>query len=142
MTASLRSMTIDDYPSVTELWRRTEGIGLGDSDTREAIEAFLLRNPAMSVVAEEPSGKLAGAVLCGHDGRRGYLHHLAVSASHRNAGVAARLVAWCLERLVLARIPKCNVFLFEQNVTGAAFWEHNEWAPRDDLRVFQKLLRV
>jgi putative acetyltransferase len=134
-------MTIDDYPFVLELWRQTEGVGLNESDSEEAIGLFLRRNPGMSAVVGLSSGELLGAVLCGHDGRRGYLHHLAVAPSYRRQGIASRLIAWCFERLAFERIQKCNVFLLAGNELGASFWQHNGWSPRHDFRVFQKAIR-
>jgi putative acetyltransferase len=134
-------MSIDDYAAVADLWRSTEGIGMSDSDTEVGVRSFLVRNPDMSAVAVSPPGEIVGAVLCGHDGRRGYMHHLAIVASHRKRGIAARLIAWCHERLAVERIQKCNVFLFSDNADGASFWRHNDWVARDDLRVFQKMIR-
>ena len=140
MSAVIRPFAIEDYPIVVTLWRETEGLGLTESDSEEAIGLYLQRNPGMSAVAVSPSGDLLGAVLCGHDGRRGYLHHLAVAPPHRNRGIASRLVDGCFERLATVGIQKCNVFLLRGNETGAAFWEHAGWSHRDDLRVFQKAI--
>lgn len=131
-------MTIEDHASVLALWRRTEGMGLGESDERDAIDRFLCRNPGMSAVAVAAEGALVGAVLCGHDGRRGYLHHLAVDASHRGRGIARALIVWCFAKLAAEKIPKCNVFLFIHNAAGRAFWEHDGWSYRGDLQVLQK----
>ena len=140
MNISIRAMSIGDYPAVAGLWRQAEGIGLRESDTRIAVDAFLQRNPDMSAVALSSSGDLLGAVLCGHDGRRGYLHHLAVAAASRRQGIGARLVAWCFDRLAAEGIPKCNIFLFRDNDGGRLFWAHNGWSPRADLDVFQKVI--
>ena len=124
-------MTPADFDPVSQLWQTTEGIGLNESDSRENLVRFLQRNPGLSRVARD------GAVLCGHDGRRGYLHHLAVAQSHRKLGLGKKLVAECLADLARLEIPKCNIFLFADNVTGGAFWQHNGWAKRADLQVLQ-----
>jgi ribosomal protein S18 acetylase RimI-like enzyme len=92
MSISFSAMTIGDYPSAVELWRHTEGIGLNESDTEDGVRSFLIRNPGMSAIARSSSGDLVGVVLCGHDGRRGYLHHLAVRDSERNQGIASQLI--------------------------------------------------
>jgi putative acetyltransferase len=131
-------MSIDDYSGAAVLWRGTEGIGLNESDSEEGVASFLRRNPGLSAIAVSSSGEVVGAILCGHDGRRGYLHHLAVAPGHRNHGIASRLIAWCFERLAAERIQKCNVFLFDDNQDGARFWQHNGWGSRRDLHVFQK----
>ena len=138
MTIIIRAMDADDYPAVAELWRRTEGIGLNESDTKDAVAVYLRRNPGMSAVCQSEEGVILGAVLCGHDGRRGYLHHLAVEPAHRGQGIARRLLEWCFERLHEAAVPKCNIFLFSDNESGASFWTRNGWSSRPDLLVFQK----
>jgi len=138
MNITIRAMDADDYPAVAELWRRTEGIGLNESDTNNAIAVYLRRNPGMSAVGVSEEGVILGAVLCGHDGRRGYLHHLAVDPAHRHQGIARRLLEWCFARLHEAAVPKCNIFLFSGNESGASFWTRNGWSSRPDLLVFQK----
>src|SRR5512142_407604 len=91
-------MTARDLPGVLDLWRRSEGLGLGASDEPAALEAFLARNPGLSFTAR-CDGELAGAVLGGHDGRRGYLHHLAVAQAHRRQGIGRALVERCCSEL-------------------------------------------
>ena len=140
MSVALRPMSLADYPDVLDLWRRTEGLGLSEADGAPGMANFFLRNPDLSPVALTPDGVLVGAVLCGHDGRRGWLYHLAVDAEHRKLGIAALLVDFCLERLAAHGIQKCSVLLFRDNVSGADFWEHMDWSERPDLRVFQKAL--
>lgn len=132
----LRLFRIKDYGEVIRLWRRTEGVGLNESDTRPAISSFLRRNPGLSFIAVE-QGKIIGAVLCGHDGRRGYLHHLAVAKRYRGQGLGLRLVEACLAKLRAADIHKCNIFVFAGHTAGMSFWKHNGWKLRADLRVMQ-----
>lgn len=139
MQASVRAMSIEDYDAVHALWVATPEVGLSESDTRSATAAFLARNVGISAVAIVDD-QIVGAVLCGHDGRRGYLHHLAVSAVCRGRGIARQLIARCFAQLSLHGILKCNIFLFSSNATGAAFWQHNGWSPRPDLRVLQKIV--
>ena len=67
----IRTMTIEDYEQVYALWKKIHGFGLRSiDDSRDGVEKFLKRNPTTSVVATV-DGKIVGAILCGHDGRRG-----------------------------------------------------------------------
>jgi putative acetyltransferase len=132
----VRPFRVKDCDAVIALWRRTEGVGLNESDTRRAIAAYLRRNPNLSFVAEK-DGRIIGAVLCGHDGRRGYLHHLAVSKRHRYRGIGRRLVNACLAKLRKAGIQKCNIFIFADNTAGMKFWAHTGWSLRTELRLMQ-----
>ena len=135
-------MTIRDYNAIVSLWRRTPGIGLDDdSDSRLGITRYLKRNPGLSFVAQVQD-MIVGTVLSGHDGRRGYLHHLAVDASHRKLGIGKTLTSRCLRALSKQGIPKCNIFLLRSNSRGRSFWKHNGWNVRQDLSVLQKKTKV
>jgi ribosomal protein S18 acetylase RimI-like enzyme len=138
---TLRTLTIADYDAVYALWQQTEGIGLNDSDTREAIAAFLDHNPNLSQVACNEAGQIVGTVLCGHDGRRGYLHHLAVNRADRKRGIGRSLVNECLNKLAGLKIQKCNLFLFANNTPGRTFWLHQGWTAREDIVLVQKELK-
>ena len=134
-------MSLDDYDEVLALWERSEGIGLSSADSRESIGRYLERNPGTSFVARDV-GRLVGAVLCGHDGRRGYLHHLAVEPSHRRLGIGDALVSQCLEGLRSVGIGKCHLFIFRENVDGQAFWRSVGWDDRADLKVMSRTIDV
>ena len=70
----IRPMTLDDYDEVYALWMQIHGFGIRSiDDSREGVERFLKRNPTTSMVAVA-EGKIVGAILCGHDGRRGQEH--------------------------------------------------------------------
>ncbi|SPE56381.1 GCN5-related N-acetyltransferase [Verrucomicrobia bacterium] len=137
----LEPMSPRDFPQVLRLWRSTEGIGLTESDSRPNLAAYLKRNPGMSFVARH-GRHIVGAVLCGHDGRRGYLHHLAVGEPHRRKGLGKGLVNTCLGRLARCGILKCNIFLYADNAEGEAFWTHSGWTKRTDLRLLQKPVKL
>ena len=138
MKYKIRKMTAYDYGAVVSLWRGIPGIGLDDdSDSRPGITRYLKRNPGLSFVALA-QGAIVGAVLSGHDGRRGYLHHLAVAATHRKLGIGKALTLRCLRALEKQGVPKCNIFLFRSNAKGRSFWKHNGWNLRPDLSVLQK----
>lgn len=135
---TLRPLQSADYATVRALWEATAGIGLNESDTPEAIGLFLDRNPGLSLVALDAAGNIVGTVMCGHDGRRGYLHHLAVTPIARGRGLGRAMVNHCLASLRSLGIPKCNIYLYATNESGRAFWTHEGWAVRDDLLVMQR----
>ena len=129
----IRVMTAADYPQVYELWRGTPGMGLNALDDSAAgIERFLKRNPSTCFVAEEDE-KITGVILSGHDGRRGFIYHTAVSASHRKQGIARKLVENVMEALEKEGIHKAALLVFERNTMGNAFWEHLGFSSRPDL---------
>jgi putative acetyltransferase len=134
--ASILPMTDGDLPAVIELWSQTAGVGLNESDTIEQVRAYLVRNPGLSLVAKVGS-QIVAAVLCGYDGRRGCLYHLAVLPSHRNQGLGRQLVSSCLASLAELGILRCNIFVYADNEAGHQFWNRCGWSMREDLRVLQ-----
>ncbi len=134
MKIVIEPMSIDHFDEVIALWKRSGNIGLSSADGREKIKAYLARNPGMSFVAKE-NGVIVGAALCGHDGRRGYLHHLAVAEAHRKKGIGRKLTQGCLESLRNAGIEKCHLFVFHNNMEGKSFWEKIGWTLRTDIQV-------
>ena len=134
---NISTFTIDAYDQVIALWQQAEGVGLNSADSRESIQTYLERNPGMSFIAEQ-DGTLVGAVLSGHDGRRGYIHHLAVHPNYRWQGIGRKLVDRCLATLQEVGIQKCHLFIFNENVDGICFWESVGWTRRVDIGVMSK----
>lgn len=135
-----RELTINDYNEVYALWHSCQGIGLhSDADNEYALRMYLSCNTGSSFVALE-RGKIVGAVLCGHDGRRGYLHHLSVCAEQRRKGIATALVERAIDCLRQKGIRKCNGFVFADNLNALQFWQTLGWATRDDLKVVSKTI--
>lgn len=138
MPVTFRAMVSGDYDEVIALWRACEGIGLSAADSRERIEAYLRRNEGMSFVAED-SGRILGAVLCGCDARRGFLHHLAVAGGHRRRGVGRMLVARCLAALAARGVEKCHILVRAGNAEARRFWQAAGWELRRDIVVMSRL---
>jgi len=131
MTSKIREMTPDDYEEAYRLWQEAEGLSLEDSDSREDIEIYLRRNRGLCFVACSDH-RIVGTVLCGHEGRRGILRHLAVMREFRGRGVARALVSKCLSSLANQGIRKCNTFVLDENIEGRRFWEHMGWHLLED----------
>ena len=137
-----REMTISDYEEVVSLWQGCEGIGLhSDVDSRHWIATYLQRNPGLSFVAVQ-GGKIIGAVLCGHDRRRGYLHHLAVAQEYRRSGIGAALVDKAIDALREKGIRKCHGFVPGENRAALEFWQSIGWVQRDDLKIISKSITL
>jgi N-acetylglutamate synthase len=134
MSVQLRGFKPSDHPAVLVLWRATPGIVVRDADGYEAVAAYLERNPGMSFVAVS-DGAVVGAILCGTDGRRGYLQHLAVLPSHRGRGIGRRLAECAIAALAGAGIDKCHLMVVSGNQSATAFWRHLGWLPRTDIEV-------
>ncbi|MCL2106151.1 MAG: GNAT family N-acetyltransferase [Oscillospiraceae bacterium] len=131
---TIRMMTIDDYDAVYALWASLPGIGLHEGeDSREGIAYYLKRNPETCFVAENEHGETVGAVLCGNDGRRGYINHLAVREDWRGRGIGKALINACLAVLRREGIAQCGMMVFRGNETGNAFWDALGSRRREDI---------
>src|SRR4051812_7387133 len=128
----LLPMTASDYSDALALWNACEGVRA--AETREEFERILNRNSGLSAVVRH-GAKLAAAVLCCHDGRRGYLYHLGVATDCRHVGLGRMLVEHCLARLKEQGISRCSIFLIVGNEIGEAFWKRIGWRERTDLKV-------
>ena len=129
MDVQIQEMSIGDFEEVYELWQNTEEIVLSEIDTRESIDRFLERNPGFSYVARQKDS-IVGVVLCSHDGRRGYIDHLAVGNSYRLQGIGRALVLRCLYNLMRVGIRRWNLYIFEGNQEAIEFWKKIGWSPK------------
>lgn len=131
----IRPMTAEDYDEIFAMWQITTKRALSDADSRENIIRYLLRNPGMSQVAAV-DGEIVGTVLCGHDGRRGFIHHMAVKEDFRRHGIAAKMANKAIEALKADGIDKTHIFCYTNNNLGQSFWSALDWQKREDLFVY------
>ena len=139
MSIDISEFTIDDYDEVTALWKGAKGICLSKADSKQNIQRYLERNPGMSFVAKE-KGAVIGAILSGHDGRRGYMHHLVVHYTYRHRGIGKALAEKCVSRLQDCGIRQCYHILLGKNIDAKNFWKKLGWEPRDELGLMSKII--
>ena len=132
----VRAMTLNDYEKVYDLWMKIKGFAIRSiDDSKEGVERFLNRNPGISVVAEE-DGRMVGAILCGHDGRRGCMYHVCVDPDYRLKGIGKSMVVFAMEALKKEKINKVSLIAFTKNDIGNAFWKEIGWTKREDLNYY------
>ncbi len=133
-------MEITDYEAVKELWLTIRGFAIRSiDDSYEGIKRFLERNPKTSVVAEY-KGRIIGAILCGHDGRRGCLYHVCVHEQYRRRGIGRAMVVWCINALEGEHISNVSLIAFTSNDIGNTFWNTIGWRRRQDLNNYDLVL--
>lgn len=129
----IRPMIIEDYDDVYRLWTLTKGMGLNNlDDTKTGINIFLQRNPNTCFVATFHN-EIIGTIISGHDGRRGYIYHTAVSEKFRKKGIGQKLVTSSLSALKTEGINKVALVIFSKNKLGNLFWEKIGFRKREDL---------
>ena len=125
-----REFVINDHDRAVALWEAEEGVEVCEGDSREEIEEYLKRNPGLSRVAEA-GGEIVGAVLCGHDGRRGMIYHLAVAPNYRGRGIGKLLLDDCVRGLREAGLPRAIILVAGYNAAGHQFWLRNGFEDLD-----------
>lgn len=129
----IRKMTIIDYEGVYKLWTNTPGMGMRSvDDSKEGVAKYLNRNPETCFVAESEN-EIIGVILSGHDGRRGFIHHTAVSEAVRKQGIGTALLNAAIEALKKQGINKVALVAFCTNKLGNSFWESQGFIERTDL---------
>lgn len=143
----IRPMDIFYYDQLHALWLSTPGMGLNDvDDSRDGIARFIARNLRTSFVATDNGFGVIGAIMCGHDGRRGYIYHTCVRADRQGEGIGRALVEAALDALKAEGIHKVALVVFDRNEKGNAFWEYMGFTVREDLvyrnRSLTELVRI
>src|SRR5437773_11598749 len=113
-TIHTREFSINDYDAEVDLWKRVEGLEIAEGDDKESVARFLSRNPGLSRIATDGS-VIVGVSLCGHDGRRGHIYHLAVDPRYQGTGLGKRLVQDCFCALWHAGVHRAINLLDESN---------------------------
>ncbi|BCE00742.1 GNAT family N-acetyltransferase [Marinicellulosiphila megalodicopiae] len=125
----IREMTIHDHGLVIELFSNTPGVTVREADSFESTQVYLERNPLLNFV-KVIDDKIIGCVMCGHDGRRGYLQHLLVLPKYRNQGFGEQLLNSCIDSLLQLGIQKTHIFVFKSNSLANAFWQNADSNPK------------
>jgi len=132
----IRVMEPADYDQVYKLWMSIKGFGIRSiDDSREGVERFIKRNPTTSVVAVADN-EVIGAILCGHDGRRGCFYHVCVKESFRKHGIGKKMATVCMKALQEEGINKVSLIAFKSNTVGNKFWRKVGWTFREDLNYY------
>ena len=118
---NFRPLLYTDYDQVLALWRRCDGVEVAEGDDRESFARYLDRNPNLSWSASLGE-KVVAAGLCGHDGRRGLIYHLAVAPEFRGKGLAKKILQNGIEGLRNAGITRAIILVARNNPRGQEFW--------------------
>ncbi len=123
MKYKIIEMQLDRFNELIDFWKTCEGIYLSDDDEYENLKIYLKRNQKLNFVVLHEN-RIIATIKCSHDGRRGYIHHLAVQKEFRREGIARELINKCLEQLREIDIRKYRVFVQDSNKEAINFWKH------------------
>jgi len=127
----IEKFSIEFYEDIVSLWKKA-GISVGSSDTLEETIRVLQRNPDLFLI-----GKINNKIICvvigGFDGRRGYVHHLAVDPDYQKKGYGKKIMDELIEKFREMGVHKIHLFIEKYNKDVVDFYQNLGWEIRDDL---------
>src|SRR5882762_9294746 len=123
MLLTVKSAVAEDEQAVVALWRACDLVASYNDPVADF--RFAKAGPCSDVlVAVDDAGEVAGSVMVGHDGHRGWLYYVASRPTSRSKGVGRRMVQaaenWLRER----GIVKVQLLVRETNTKVVSFYEH------------------
>ncbi len=141
MNYEYTEIKISQYKNLTEFWNTIDEIELTIGDSKESLKNYLKRNPGLSYrCINKKEKKIIGTILCGHDGRRGYIYHLAVDKKYRGNSIGKILTELSISKLKSSGIKRCIIMVKQMNKSGSSFWKKMNWEKRDELMMYSKNL--
>lgn len=135
----IREMRETDLDLALNLWKISFNAGFSSHfDTKEQLTKYLIRNPGLSTVACLKTGELIGALLCGHDGRRGSIYHTAICTEFRNKGFGRMMEQRSLMELKKIGISTGFLFINIKNPGSEEFWKSIGWTIINDIKYLYK----
>jgi N-acetylglutamate synthase len=136
-----KQFELEDVKEALHFWKSISGIFLHQNgeDSEEGLILYLRRNAGFSYIAKTEN-RIIGALMCGHDGRRGFIHHLGVDQNYRRMGIAKKLLDLSLEKLRAVGIRKCAIFVLKENREARKFYEYIGWVDEQKADIYSLLL--
>ena len=118
----IRPYIESDEQAVVALWREVFGYKEARNDPAASIRRKLAVQRELFFVARI-EGELAGTIMAGYDGHRGWLYAIAVHPDCRRTGLGSRLVRHAEQALASLGCMKINLQLLASNEATAAFYK-------------------
>lgn len=118
----IRPYLSDDFEEVVALWNLVFPDDPPWNKPEKVIETKMTMQADSFFVAIR-SEHVAGTVLAGFDGTRGWIHHLAVHPDFRRQGIATQLVRRAENHLAEVGCPKLNLQVRAGNESAIGFYK-------------------
>jgi len=128
---NIELFTMRYYHEIIDLWKRS-GLELSSSDTRDEIARMLKRNPDLFLIGKE-NEKVIAVVIGAFDGRRGYVHHLAIDPDYQKKKYGKIMMDELIKKFHIKKIHKVHLFIEKYNKEVVDFYRKLGWEVRDDL---------
>ena len=123
MTLTIRSALPEEEQAVAALWRAC-GLVVSYNDPGTDFRFALAGDTSTVLVGTDAAGTIAGSVMVGHDGHRGWLYYVAVSPDHQGSGAGRQMVTAAEDWLRQLGVWKMQLLVRDTNTKVVAFYEH------------------
>ena len=136
-------MTITTYNNVTHrdgvmmLWQNVFGYSDKRNDPDLVIQKKLEVDDMLYVALE--NGTVAGTVMTGYDGHRGWIYSLAVLPELRNRGIATELLRHAERMLAKTGCMKINLQVLESNAAVTEFYLKNGYRVEERISMGKQI---
>lgn len=111
-----------DFDGVKSLWLEAFPDDPPWNAAEIAIPAKVKAQPELFVLAVE-GDEVAGSIMAGYDGHRGWIYAVAVRQSHRSSGLGSELIREAEARLKALGCLKVNLQVRASNAAVVAFYQ-------------------
>ena len=122
-----------EVSEILEFWKSNAENGSRPTDTAEAIEALVMKDPEALILAVD-NDEIVGTIIAGWNGWRSGLYRLAVREDMRGQGIGRLLVERALERFRSLGIHRVDAMVLDDNEIAHTAWasygfsRQNNWS--------------
>lgn len=135
---AIRPYHPSDEAAIIQLWRDC-GLTRPWNDPSKDIARKLTVQSDLFLVGEA-GGVIAGTLMGGYDGHRGWINYLAVSPAHQRLGYATALMRAAERKLLEMGCPKINLLIRSGNAAVQAFYARLGFQPDEVISLGKRLI--
>ncbi len=136
---TIRPFCLEDSQAVIAIWEACRMI-VPWNDPHKDIARKLQVNPELFLVAEL-NGRIAGTVMGGYEGHRGWINYLAVAPDCQGRGVGRALMETIETKLLALGCPKINLQVRKSNTAVIQFYGHLGYHIDDVINLGKRLIK-
>ena len=134
----IRPFALADSEAVIAIWQACK-LTVPWNDPHKDIARKMQVNPELFLVAEW-NGRIAGTVMGGYEGHRGWINYLAVAPDCQKQGVGRALMAAAEAKLMALGCPKINLQVRKSNTAVIQFYGHLGYHIDDVISLGKRLI--
>ena len=134
----IRTYRDPDHAQVARLWSFCFDYPAPHNDPAQSIRLKQAMDDGLFFVAEI-DGAVAGTVMAGWDGHRGWIYSLAVQSGLRRRGIGRALLEHAVAELTSRGCPKVNLQVMSDNLEATGFYERLGFSVEDRISMGRRL---